>query len=109
MTPDSTFHHFFMPFFCLLMKMLRFSKVPFLALLPFYTDLEFVFNFAIPSLTSAQTTPDSTSTYSPGLLDTSPWVYTSAKDSLCTEGSHHLSLQTYFSFSIIHLVNGILI
>lgn len=58
---------------CLLMKMLRLSKITFLALLPFYTDWEFIFNFAILSLTSAQTSPDSTSTYSSDLLDTSPF------------------------------------
>lgn len=39
---DASFHHLFM-FLCLLMKMLRLSKLPFLALLPFYTDWELFF------------------------------------------------------------------
>lgn len=89
--------------FCLLMEMLRLSKVPFLALLPFYTDWEFIFNFAIPFLTWALTIPDSISTCSPGLLNTSPGMFTGASDLLCADMkslsfSSTLFLLLYFTF-----------
>lgn len=99
--PQMQLCHIFMRF-CLLVKMLRLSKVPFLALILYRLR---VFYFAVSSLTSAQTTPDSTATYSPGLLDTLPWMYTRG----CNEPQTHyvqtrgqcLSSQTYFS-CILH-------